>query len=386
GAAPEGRGRLTLLDGTLHRNIRVTAVTADAISFRDAKGKARKVPLDDVVGLTFPGEADPPPPGPADVAVLLRGGDVIQGALLPGKEEEVGLSSPLLGAMRYSVDALTEIRFLEAWRASTEKPTYSEKERERDVFVYRNLDRLVGTFLRLKPGKVIVHGRIGDNYPIDFRNLLAVRFAEAPEEAPPAGRLAVLRLADGSRITATSISSDAKSVKATTVRDEKLTIRMEDVLALHLTGGRFVYLSDLAPKETKIVPWIGEVYSWDRPRFDRSFLDGSLRAGGETYLKGIGVISGTSLTWPLDGKFKRFVSRIALDDAAGEEGDVVFEVLVDGESKYRSGPQTRLAEGAEPARIPPIDLAGAKAITLRVSYVDDFVMDFADWIEPMLIR
>jgi hypothetical protein len=384
--APDGRGRLTLLEGDLHRNIRVDAIRGDAIHFTDSAGKERKANLDDVVGLTFPADTAPAPVGPSDVAVLLRGGDAIHGALVFGEAEEVKLSSPLIGEMSFSVDDVTEIRFMEAWRATTDKPVYSDGERERDVFVYRNLDRLVGTFIQVKPGKVIVHGRIGDNYPIDFRNLLAVRFADAPEANVSPGRLAILRLNDGSRITAKALIGDDKSLHATTVRDEKLTVRMEDLEALHVKGGRFVYLSDLEPAAKKIVPWIGEEYAWDRPRFDRSFIDRPLRAGGEPYLKGLGVISGTSLTWRLDGTYKRFASRIALDDAAGDEGDVVFEVLLDGKSKYRSAPQKRLAEGAEPVRIPPIDVAGAREITLTVTYVDDFVMDFADWIEPMLIR
>jgi len=65
---------------------------------------------------------------------------------------------------------------------------------------------------------------------------------------------------------------------------------------------------------------------------------------------------------------------------------VIFEVLVDGKPRYRSKVVKRLAKGKDPARIPPIDLGGAKEITLRVQYVDDFVMDFANWIEPMLVR
>ena len=36
--------------------------------------------------------------------------------------------------------------------------------------------------------------------------------------------------------------------------------------------------------------------------------------------------------------------------------------------------------------VPPVDVSGASTITLRVGGVDDFVNDFADWIEPMLIR
>jgi len=163
-------------------------------------------------------------------------------------------------------------------------------------------------------------------------------------------------------------------------------VHADDLLTIYQKGGRFVYLSDLTPGKTDIVPWIGEVYAWDRPRFDRSILEKPLRAGGETYLKGIGVISGTSITFALDGGFRTFTSLVALDDDAGREGDVTFEVLLDGEVKYASKRLTALPEGEKPTRIPPIELGAAKSITLRVTYLDDFVRDFADWIEPMLIR
>jgi hypothetical protein len=227
---------------------------------------------------------------------------------------------------------------------------------------------------------------VEEEHSIVFERLLEIRFADAPAPEAVKGRVAEVRLVDGSRITARAIASDGKKLTVATLRDEKLTIALTDVLSVHQKGGRFVFLSDLPPAETKIVPWIGETYAWDRPRTDRSFLDRPLRVGGATFQKGIGVISGTSLTWRLDGKWRVFTSRIAVDDSAGEEGDVVFEVLVDGESKFRSDTVRRADKGGDPARIPPVDLSGAREITLRVLYVDDFVMDFADWIEPMLVK
>ena len=69
-----------------------------------------------------------------------------------------------------------------------------------------------------------------------------------------------------------------------------------------------------------------------------------------------------------------------------QEGDVRFEVIVDGDSRFLSEVVHRLKDGQEPPRIPPINIAGAKRLTLKVHYVDDFVRDFANWLEPMLIK
>jgi hypothetical protein len=253
------------------------------------------------------------------------------------------------------------------------------------VFVYRNLDRLTGTFLEIAAGQVLVHGRIGDRHPISFENLLAIRFADAPEEAPADGRRFTLLLTDGGRISAVRAAIRSDLLLATTRRGEELKIRVADLRALWQTGGRFTFLSDRAPAGETFVPWLGEQYAWDRPRVDRSVLDRPLSAGGQTFEKGIGVLSGTSLTYDLDGSWSTFTARVALDDAAGAEGDVVFEVLLDGQSKWRSDTRKRLGPGEEPLRIPPVPLGAAKTLTLKVDWVDDFVTDFADWIEPMLV-
>jgi len=359
----------------------------DQVTFTDSSGKGRMAKLDDLVSYTRRGSVVPlPAPAVHHVVVLLRGGDRIAGSLLPGKDEYVEITSPLAGPQSFHVDDLEEIRFEKAWRETREKPVYEAGEQDFDLFTYTHLDRLEGTFLRVSARDIVAHTRWSDEQAIDFGKLLAIRFADAPAPKVPEGRLAEVRLVDGSRITAKAIRSDGKRMTATTLRDEEFEVALTDLLSVHQKGGRFVYLSDLTAKETEIVPWIGEAYAWDRPRIDLSFLDRPIQVGGETYQKGIGVISGTSLTYTLDGTYRLFTARIAVDDAAGDEGDVVFEVLVDGKSKYKSDVARRLETGGTPARIPAIDLSGAKELTLRVLYVDDFVMDFANWIEPMLVK
>ncbi|MEN8151464.1 MAG: NPCBM/NEW2 domain-containing protein, partial [Planctomycetota bacterium] len=367
----------------------LVSIGGDSVQFKDgdADGKTRRAKLDDLVSYTRAGEATPPPhPRDHDVVVLLRGGDRIRGSLLPGKDEHVEVKSPIAGRLAFYVDDLAGLRFAKAWEEATEKPVFDGEEQDADVFVYDSLDRIEGTYLRTLSRAVVAHTRVDDEHALDFGKLLEMRFADAPAPEVPEGRLAEVRLTDGSRITAREISSDGKKLVATTLRDTKVTIALRDLLSVHQKGGRFVYLSDAEPVKTTIIPWIGETYAWDRPRVDRSFLDRPLRVGGEVYQKGIGVISGTSLTFRLDGKWRLFTSRVAVDDSAGDEGDVVFEVLVDGKSKYRSDTVRRTKEGGTPLRIPPVTVSGAEKITLRVHYVDDFVMDFADWIEPMLVK
>jgi NPCBM/NEW2 domain len=387
-AAHAEEGRLTLLSGESHRRVTVTSITHKRIRFTLPGGEEQVADMSDLVSLSIlRPENDQPLSQDEDfVEVHLRGGDVVLGSLAAGEEEELALHSEYIGPVRFDVDDIEEVRFVKAWREALEKPAPATDENELDVFTYRSLDHVTGTFLRLTGSSVVVHGKNGETNPIYFGNLLTIRFADFPAPESPKTRLAVLRLADGSKLTLTEVTSDGKMVRGTTIRGKKVALHLLDVLALYQKGGRFVYLSDLTPAETVIVPWIGEAHAWDRPRFDRSFLDGPLVSGGEAFLKGLGVISGTTLKFDLSGSYRLFTGRIALDDTAGEEGDVIFEVLVDGESRYKSKVIKRLGSGAEPPRIPPINVAGAKTLSLEVTYVDDFVRDFANWLEPMLIK
>jgi hypothetical protein len=382
-----GEGRLTLLSGATHRGVVLESISDTEVRYRDERNREQTTAIEDLV--SWGRAADPRLPGEpddSDVAVLLRGGDVLHGTLVEGPEDELVIDAPHLGRLSFAVDAVSEIRFLAAWNATVDKPAYEKDERELDVFVYRNLDKLTGTFLQAGRSEVFVHGRIGERHPIAHANLLAVRFADFP--APPAreGRTLVVLLEDGSRVTAAGLRTVGDRLVVETVRQEEVRFPLDELVALHQTGGRFVFLSDRKADEETIVPWIGDSYSWDRPRYDRSFLDTPLRSGGETYRKGVGVLSGTSLTYELGEGFRLFTARIALDDAAGAEGDVAFEVILDGKTVFASKPLKVLERGDSPVRIPPIDVRGAERITLRVTYVDDFVRDYANWIEPMLIR
>jgi hypothetical protein len=388
-AAPAlaAKGRIALLSGEVYPEATLQEITESVIAFRDQAGNGRREKLDELVSVTRRGQVKPvSDPRPHHVLLLLRGGDRIQGELLPGKEEMISISSPHVGPLSFHVDDVAEVRFVGAWRKAGVSPPPPTGEQDFDLFTYRNLDRLEGTFLRITARTVLAHTRISEEHAINFAKLLAVRFADAPPPARPKGRITELRLVDGSRLTARSVKVKGEKLTAVSLRNEKIELELSSLLSLHQKGGRFVYLSDIPPTATKIVPWIGEAYAWDRPRVDRNFLDRPILVGGEAWQKGIGVISGTAMTWKLDGTFRTFQGRIALDDAAGEEGDVIFEVYVDGKRKYRSETLRRAPKGGSPVRVPPIDLSKAKTLTLKVVYVDDFVMDFADWIEPMLVR
>ena len=385
-ASAANAARLTLLSGESDRIAAVTSISKDRIGYELESGEKKQAAMDDLVGITFEQTEIRRSRAPDYVELRLRGGDVLFGTISVSEDEEISINSRIVGPVQFELDDVKEFRFVDAWQSAVERPAPPGGENVWDVIYYRSLDHVEGTLLRLTGTSAEVQGQGGDSYEISYENLLLVRIADAPDPKLPEGRLAVIRLSDGSRLTLSDLQSDGKLVRGTTLRGTKIKLLLADVLALYQTGGRFTYLSDLTPEEVKIVPWIGDTYAWDRPRIDRSFLDSPLTCGGETFLKGLGVISGTTMTWKLDGGHRLFTARLALDDTALQEGDVRFEVLVDGESRFISDVIRRLKAGQAPPRIPPINIAGAKRLTLKVHYVDDFVRDFANWLEPMLVK
>ena len=93
------------------------------------------------------------------------------------------------------------------------------------------------------------------------------------------------------------------------------------------------------------------------------------------------------LTWKLDGPWSELRGLAAIDDSVlllPYKGSVVFRVLVDGEVRWESG---TLRGGDAPIEIPPIDLAGAKELTLAVEMADRLhVADRADWLRLRLVK
>jgi hypothetical protein len=113
---------------------------------------------------------------------------------------------------------------------------------------------------------------------------------------------------------------------------------------------------------------------------------------GRRYLRGLGVDCPSRLSVSLDGKYKRFQALAGLDSAIMnnymDRSAIVFEVWVDGEKRWDSGP-VRNADPAEPAKVVDVDVAGAKVLELVVVGEEvngHLAQNFADWATARLLR
>ncbi len=106
--------------------------------------------------------------------------------------------------------------------------------------------------------------------------------------------------------------------------------------------------------------------------------------GRVEYPKGLGTHSRNTVTYRLAGKFRRFHATIGIDDSAAGRGSVVFEVLLDGKTAYKSDVVT----GASSAvTIERLDVTGTQILTLSVDFATDGdILDHADWCDALLIK
>jgi hypothetical protein len=142
-----------------------------------------------------------------------------------------------------------------------------------------------------------------------------------------------------------------------------------------------LWLSDLE--------WDSAKNGWGPVEIDRS--NGERKAGdGKTltidakqYRKGLGVAIDSEIVYELAGEYEKFFSTIGVDDYAGDEGSVTFEVWADGKRVFRSGTMTH-ASKAKSIEIDVSDVTTLKLVTTNAG--DGGRNDHADWASARLLK
>jgi hypothetical protein len=86
--------------------------------------------------------------------------------------------------------------------------------------------------------------------------------------------------------------------------------------------------------------------------------------------------------------YRRFAAELAIDDAAGLEGSVVFKVLLeDDANQWRPAYESPIVRGGDSPVPISIDLKGAKRMALIVDFADRAdECDWADWLNARLTK
>ena len=119
------------------------------------------------------------------------------------------------------------------------------------------------------------------------------------------------------------------------------------------------------------------------PRYARNIVGAPLSIDRETFTNGVGTFARSLLEIPLNGRFKRFTSKVGVDAMTEGRGSVTFEVYGDGRKLWASP----LMSGLDAAREVAVDVAGVNRLRLVVTDANDGnKYDAANWVNPVLKR
>jgi hypothetical protein len=219
---------------------------------------------------------------------------------------------------------------------------------------------------------------------VDLAQVAAVALAREkgrpPRVSRPSARIVAL---DGSRLRFSSITCDGGLLTGATLFGAELRIPLRDVVAVEPYQSGTVYLSDLAPRDYQFTPYFGEgtlPYAKDVSIAGNEFM-----LAGSAYDKGIGMRSQSRLTYDLKGGYRCFTSVVGLDDRTGREGTVRIRVLVDG--KLDAAVDDRELTARNGPRALRVDVSRAHELTLVVEYGRrGNVQGHVDWADARLIK
>ena len=254
-------------------------------------------------------------------------------------------------------------------------------QEEVDLITLINGDRIKGEFVGLQDEHFTldtsigeVRASIGQTQSLAFNpDLISV--PETPKS------FAVVMFSDGSALRVSSIASDGDLIIAEAIGGFEFSIPVTTIRVIRFYDSDRVSLASLPPTETNVISYL----SMSRqPQRNRNVIGCFLSLEGQPVFSGIGVASGTTESWLLDGQYDQFRATVGIDDATQGAGSAIFKVLVDGAVAWKSDV---LTGNSVPVEIPPVDLADADRITLVTEIAErGNVLDYADWCQPLLVR
>jgi hypothetical protein len=261
---------------------------------------------------------------------------------------------------------------------------WAAEKRTRDVIRLRNGDAVEGilTDLNDSAAKLEIEAK---KTAIDLSKIAAITFStELAFQPKPKTVYGRVILANGARLSlAKAECTDGQTISATTLFNAKLSIPVEDLVALYLYQGKAVYLSDLKPSRIEGKPF-GNL-DWP-PVADGSVSGLDLRLAGSTYDKGMGLHSESRVSYNLAGGYCWIEALVGLEEQSdGRKGSARVKVLVDGKLRAIEGDEA-LTGKSKPLPI-RLDVQGAKELTLVVEFGKrGDVLGRVNWIDARLVK
>ncbi|MFT5525250.1 MAG: hypothetical protein ACI9HK_003217 [Pirellulaceae bacterium] len=381
----------------LHDNSRVYGLVkgvndAGQITVQQPTGEEKQVPLEDVIAIRFLGRSPLlVQSGMQDFRLV--DGSSLRGQILYDDGDLVTVKTALSGTIQLNLAhvkgfvALPMIGFSGRKAEELVKSLSPPDASALDLVLDRRGSLYPGVVRRLELTQLLLdHEELLQVVPVRIPYLAGVRLADAARAPQPKwqGDLRVrLHGRDGSEIQGTlkKIRLGSWHVQPAWDSESTLILGVDEISLVQVIGGRVQYLSQLEPVDVKE----STVLAPPQPfRMDRSSQGDAISIAGKRYPWGIGVHADSLLTFELGKRFQQFRADIGIASRIGDRGSVVFEVLGDGKSLYRSPVIT----GRESAPVEiQVSVAEVKQLALQVTNAGDLDLgDVANWGSARVIR
>tara|TARA_R110002126_G_scaffold1490_5_gene8752 strand:- start:16612 stop:17865 length:1254 start_codon:yes stop_codon:yes gene_type:complete len=343
------------------------------------------------VFVRIEGARDLATPDPAAVVKFLDGSHLGAG-VRGGAGERLDLELPGGSRLQLGVENLRALEFPSRFPAEGAAPEAAKEGDRLYLARARGVDRVDGFVVGFAKDGILFESRVGERtHPWDEIVALYIEPLDTPAPAERARPISIT-LRGGGVLAGDLERLDAQGLQFRFAGSSR-TLNPAEIEEIAVDDGRFAFLSTLVPSD------LGPLNPFDPPgteplglawppRMDAAVDGGPLRVGGRTWNRGIGVHSPSRVTWTLEkGHWSQLRVACGVDDrVAGEArrgGTVRFRIHVGGELKWESP----IVRPGEPVLFPEaIELGDATQLILEVDPVDDWVLDRAAWLRPILVK
>ena len=381
----------------LHDNTRVYGLVrgvddSQQVAVLQPTGQQTTVPLEEIIAIRFLGRSPLlVQSGMQDFRLI--DGSSLRGQILFNDGDLVTVNTALSGTIALDLAhvqgfvALPMVGFSGRKAEELLKSSSRPENTALDLVLDRRGSLYPGVVRRLELTQLLLdHEELLQVVPIRIPYLAGVRLADAARASQPPwqGELRIhIRGRDGSIVQGVlkRIHLGAWHVQPAWDSQSTLIMDVDEISLVQVIGGRVQYLSQLQP----VAVQESTVLAPPQPyRMDRSSQGDVISIAHKRYPWGIGVHADSRLTFDLGKRFQTFQSDIGIATRIGDRGSVVFEVLGDGRSLYRSSVIT--GREARPIGV-QVPVAGVEQLALQVTNGDDLDLgDVANWGSARVIR
>lgn len=390
--------QISMLDGQTRKG-QLTSISSESISFSES-GTAVSLPVADVLAVEHSAAKAVPSQEPQ--VLSLNDGSRLHGTGVVRTAKELTLESAGLG--RISVES----RRVNSVRLQADNPAYRvqwltflQRESEKDLLVVAKrdgsgLDFLAGVVNSIGAEK-IEFLLDGENVPVPATRVYGVVFAKS-DRNEPVGVQSPVRVTgvSGDMLAAKSISLENEKLQIETGWGQTLSVSLEQIQKIDLSGGRVQFLSDLEPLEERFdgVDLEGDLLSGLTDKEQQKLLFGprrdstmdrhsKIRLRGREYSRGLCIHSRTEISWALDQRFSSFDCIAGIDDEVAFNGLYKVSLKISGDERVLF--EQIIATTDEPLSLHlPVD--GVSTLTILVDFGDnDSTCDWLDLADAKLI-